>query len=49
MNGKKTISVIQWFEDINGKRLHKFLQFHLKDFYQSIKETLLNEAIQFAK
>ena len=46
---ENTISVIKWFENINNKRLHKFLQFDIKDFYPSIKETLLNEAIQFAK
>ena len=48
MNGKKPVSVIKWFENINNKRLYKFLQFDIKDFYPSIKETL-NEAIQFAK
>ena len=46
---KNTISVFQWFENINNKRLYKFLQFHIKDFYPSYKKTLLNEAIQFAK
>ena len=46
---KNTISVIKWFENINNKRLYKFLQFDIKDFYPSIKETLLNEAIQFVK
>ena len=29
--------------------MHKFLQFDIKDFYPYIKETLLHEAIQFAK
>ena len=29
--------------------MYKFLQFDIKDFYPSIKETLLHEAIQFAK
>ena len=43
------ISVIKWSKNINGKRLYKFLQFNIKDFYPSIKETLLHEAIQFAK
>ena len=37
---KNTISVIKWFQNINNKRLY---------FYPSIKETLLIEAIQFAK
>ena len=46
---KNTISVISWFKNINNKRLYKFLQFHINYFYPSIKETLLQEAIQFAK
>ena len=29
--------------------MHEFLQLDIKEFYPSIKETLLNEAIQFAK
>ena len=39
----------KWFKNINNKRLYKFLQFDIKDFYPSIKETLSNEAIRFAK
>ena len=31
-----------WFKNINNKRLYKFLQFDIKDFYPSIKETLLD-------
>ena len=46
---KNNISVIKWFENINNMILYKFLQFDIKDFYPSIKETLLNEAIQFVK
>ena len=46
---KNMISVIKWFKNINNKRLCKSLQFDITDFYQSIKETLLNEAIQLAK
>ena len=34
---------------VNNKRLYKFLQFDIKDFYPSIKETISNKAIQFAK
>ena len=49
MKWKNMMSVIKWFKNINNKRLYKFLQFDIKDFYQSIKETLLNEAIQLAK
>ena len=29
--------------------MYKFLQFDIRDFYSSIKETLLHEAIQFAR
>ena len=39
------ISVIKWFKTINNKRLDKFLQFDVKNFGPSIKETLLHEAI----
>ena len=46
---KNNISVIKWFENINNMILYKFLQFDIKDFYPSIKETLLIENIQFAK
>ena len=45
-NKKRTI---KWFKSINKKRLYKFLQLDITDFYPSIKETLLHEAIQFAK
>ena len=46
---KNTISVIKWFKNINSKRLYKFLELDIKDFYPSIQETLLYEAIQFSK
>ena len=46
---KNTISVIKWFKNINNKRLYKFFQFDIKDFYPSIKKTLSHETIQFAK
>ena len=38
-----------WFKNINNNRLHTFFRFDIKDFYRSIKETLLDEAMQFAK
>ena len=47
MNGKTR--VIKWFKNINKKRLYKFLQFDVKDFYSFIKETFLHEVLQFAK
>ena len=46
---KNTISVRKSFRNINNKRLYKFLQFNIKAFYPSIKETLLHEVIQSAK
>ena len=46
---KNTISVSKSFRNINNKRLYKFLQFNIKAFYPSIKETLLHEVIQSAK
>ena len=42
-------SEIKWSKSINNKKLYKFLQFDIKDFYPSIKETLLHEAIQSTK
>ena len=46
---KNTISVSKLFENINNKRLYKFLQFDIKAFYPSIKEILLHEVIKSAK
>ena len=50
VNGcKNTESVINWFKSIPNKHLYTFLMFDIKDFYPSIKEKLLWEAIRFAK
>ena len=46
---KNTEGVINWFKNIPNKHLYKFLKFDIKDFYPSIKEKLLWEAIRFAK
>ena len=49
---KSTISAINWFKNIPNipnKHLYQFLIFHIKDFYPSIKEKLLWEAIRFVK
>ena len=46
---KNTASVINWFKKIESKSSHKFLMFDIKDFYPSIKEGLLIEALEFAK
>ena len=41
---KNTASLIFWFKKIESKSSHKFL-FDIKDFYHSIKEGLLIEAL----
>ena len=43
------MSVINWFKHINYKRLYKFFRFDINNFYPSIKETSLHEAVQFAE
>ena len=46
---KNTSNVIEWFKQIANKDKCKFLIFDVCDFYQSIKENLLKEALQFAE
>ena len=46
---ENTERIINWFKNIPNKHLYKFLMFDLKDFYPSIKEKLLWDAIRFAK
>ena len=45
---KNTQNVIDWLNKIPNKKLHKFLVFDIKEFYTSIKEQLLKEALDFA-
>ena len=40
---------MKWFENSNSRRLFTFLEFDIKEFGPYIKDTLFNEAIQFAK
>ena len=49
MSGKIQESVVNWFKSILNSHLYTFLIFDLKDFYPSIKEKLLREAIKFGK
>ena len=42
-------SVINWFNNIKQKNKHKFMIFDIKDFYPSITEDLLDNAIKFAQ
>ena len=45
---KNTTGIINWFKKIDEKHLHTFTIFDIKDFYPSIKETLLKNTLQFA-
>ena len=45
---KNTTDIINSFEKIDEKHLHTFPIFDIKDFYPSIKEILLKNAIRFA-
>ena len=46
---KNTEHVIDWFKSINEKQLCKFVIFDIKDFYPSIKESLLKQSLDFAE
>ena len=46
---KNTDVVIDWFKQIKNKSLYKFTIFDIIEFYPSIKEYLLKNAIKFAK
>ena len=45
---KTTQNVIDCFNNIPNKKVHKFVVFGIKEFYSSIKEQLLKEALDFA-
>ena len=46
---KNTEDVIDWFKSINEKQLCKFVTFYIKDFYPTIKESLLKQSLDFAE
>ena len=46
---KNSLSVIDWFRDINNKPNHTFLSFDIVEFYPSITESLLDKVISWAK
>ena len=46
---KNTDVVTDWFKQIKNKNLYKFATFDIKEFYPSIKECLLQNAINFAE
>ena len=45
---KNTDSVITWFKNMPNKSTRSFITFDVVDFYPSISEELLNEALTFA-
>jgi hypothetical protein len=45
---RNTQQVISWFGNINDKDRHSFISFDIGDFYPSISEKLLNEALAWA-
>ena len=46
---KNTQNIIEWFMKIEEKNKYKFIVFDIKDFYTSIKETLLIKIAIFAE
>ena len=46
---QNTQNVIDWFQQIQDKNKHKFINFDIKDFYPSITEQLLVKALNFAE
>ena len=45
---KNTTSVLQWFTEIEGRHRKKFISWDICDFYASITEKLLGEALDWA-
>ena len=46
---KNTEDAVDWFKRINEKHLCKFVIFDIKDFFPSIKESLLKQSLDFAE
>ncbi len=45
---KNTQNVIEWFGNIKEKHRHSFISFGIVDFYPSISENLLDQALSWA-
>ena len=45
---KNTQAVLEWYKNIPNKNNHSFISFNVVDFYPSITENLLIEALNFA-
>ncbi|PIK55408.1 hypothetical protein BSL78_07679 [Apostichopus japonicus] len=46
---RSTLSVIEWFRNIQNKDKHTFISFDIVEFYPSITRSLLEKAIAMAK
>ena len=46
---RETSTVIDWFKKIENKKSSRFIKFDIVDFYPSISEQLLDNALTFAK
>ncbi len=46
---KNSLSVINWFNNVQDKQQHTFIIFDIENFYPSITEDLLKNALSFAK
>ena len=46
---KNTYSVIDWFKGLKNKKNLTFIQFDIIEFYPSITEAVLKNALNFAK
>ena len=46
---RNTSDAINWFKDIDNKPEMEFLQCDIVDFYPSISDTLLTDALAFAR
>ena len=44
-----TSTVIGWFKNLGNKNKHKFIKFDIVEFYPSISEELLDQAINYVK
>ena len=46
---KNSFSVIEWFKSLGDKKTLSFIQFDIVEFYPSISEKLLKDALNYAK
>ena len=47
--GRKSDSVIKWFNSVENKSRCKFMQLNIAGFYPSISEKILNNTILFVQ